>query len=106
MNQHLNVIHRPDLGKFLIRLAPGVYAFLKYELTNGKMIILATYTPPEFRGRGIATLLTEHAVNWARDLGYKIVPQCSFAVAFFKKRKDLQYLLDDEYRSRMEINST
>lgn len=105
MGEGFRVIHRPDLGKFLIRLAPGAYAFLRYELRNEKMYIIATYTPPEFRGRGIATYLTEYAVNWAKESGYKVVPQCAFTVAFFKKRKDLQHLLDEEYLRQAEANS-
>ena len=90
------VIHRPELGKFLIRLAPGTFAFLGYEIREGKMYITKTYTPPEFRGRGIATRLTDYAVNWARENGYKIVPVCSFAVNYFKKNRELQHLLDEE----------
>jgi len=96
MSAEYEVVHRPDLGKFLIELAPGAFAFLQYELRGGKMYIVRTYTPPEFRGRGIATYLTRHAVEWAREQGYKIVPLCSFAVEFFRRNKELQELLDEE----------
>jgi predicted GNAT family acetyltransferase len=90
------IIHRPEQGKFLIRLAPGAYAFLGYELRDGKMYIKTTYTPPEFRGRGIATRLMEHAVRWAEQMGYKVVPICSFAVHYFKKHEEWQRVLDEE----------
>lgn len=80
----------------MLELAPGTSAFLDYELRESKMHITKTYTPPEFRGRGIATYLIEYAVNWAKEHGYKVVPVCSFAIEFFKRRKELWELLDDE----------
>lgn len=90
------IIHRPEQGKFLIRLAPGAYAFLGYELREGKMYITTTYTPPEFRGRGIATRLIEHAIKWAEEKNYKVVPVCSFAVHYFRKHEEMRRVLDEE----------
>ncbi|MCD6357374.1 MAG: N-acetyltransferase, partial [Thermoproteales archaeon] len=61
-----------------------------------------TYTPPEFRGRGIATRLTEHVIRWAEEGGLGIVPVCSFAVAFFRKHRELRHLLDEEGLKALE----
>ncbi|RLF02247.1 MAG: N-acetyltransferase [Thermoprotei archaeon] len=90
------ILHRPKQNMFLARLAPGRYAFVGYEIREGKLYITKAYTPPEFRGRGIATRLTEHVVRWAEEGELKIVPVCSFAVAYFKKHKELRHLLDEE----------
>ncbi len=97
------VLHKPERGVFLIELAPGASAFLRYELRGGKMYVLSTYTPPEFRGRGIASHLMAHAVRWAAEQGYKIVPVCSFAVEFFRKHSELRHLLDEEAASELGI---
>ncbi|RLE99290.1 MAG: GNAT family N-acetyltransferase [Thermoprotei archaeon] len=96
MSEELRILHRPRQNMFLARLAPGKYAFVGYEVRGGKLYITKTYTPPEFRGRGIATRLTEHVVRWAEEGGLKIVPVCSFAAAFFRKHKELRRLLDEE----------
>ena len=96
MSEEPRILHRPKQNMFLARLAPGKYAFVGYEVRGGKLYITKTYTPPEFRGRGIATRLTEHVVRWAEERGLGIVPICSFAVAFFKKHKELRHLLDEE----------
>ncbi|MDA4126881.1 MAG: GNAT family N-acetyltransferase [Thaumarchaeota archaeon] len=32
--------------------------------------LMSVYTEPEFRGRGVATLVTKHAMDWAKENGY------------------------------------
>ena len=93
-SEELKVHHRPSQRMFLARLAPGKYAFIEYELKENKVFITKTYTPPEFRGRGIASRLMQHVIKWARDGGYKVVPICSFAVYFFKKHPQYSDLLE------------
>lgn len=75
---------------FLIRLAPGTYSFLQYEIKEKKFYINKTYTPPEYRGKGFATKLLQHAVAWAKENGLKIVPVCSFAAEYFRRHLELQ----------------
>jgi predicted GNAT family acetyltransferase len=47
-----------------------------------------TYVPPELRGRGIAQALVEALVADARELGFAIVPQCSYVEALFSRHRD------------------
>lgn len=90
------ILHRPDQRMFLIRLAPGTYSFLQYEIKEGKFYVNKTYTPPEYRGKGLATKLLQHAVAWARENGFKIVPVCSFAVEYFRRHPELRDELAEE----------
>lgn len=78
---------------FLIRLAPGRYAYLKYHLEGVNLHIDATFTPEEYRGRGLARRLTEAAIGYARKKGYKIVPSCSYAKQYFERRPELRGML-------------
>jgi len=32
--------------------------------------LMSVYTEPEFRGKGVATMVTKHAINWAKEHGY------------------------------------
>ena len=59
------------------------------------MVITRTWTDPEFRGNGIGAELTRYIVEYARKNGKQIIPQCSFAAAFFKNNSDFQ---DVEYK--------
>ena len=70
---------------FLIRLERGKYAYLKYEINNNLLKITHVYTHPDYRRRGIAAKLVEHTINYARERGLKVIPECSYAVYYFKK---------------------
>ena len=46
------------------------------------------WVPPEARGKGIAAALVEALVADARELGFKIVPQCSYVEAAFRRHPE------------------
>ncbi|MEM2902711.1 MAG: GNAT family N-acetyltransferase [Candidatus Bathyarchaeia archaeon] len=79
------VKHKP--GMFFIRLSPGKYSYLKYEVEHGKLRILSTYTPKEFRGKGLAAKLMEEAVNYAETNGLTLSPECSYAKSYLNKTR-------------------
>lgn len=87
---------------FYVRLPDKLKAYLKYRVENNKMYLIETYTPPQFRGQGIAKLMIEKAVEYAINENLKIVPQCSYAVKYFIKYKEKRALLSDEYKNMCE----
>lgn len=62
--------------------ANGAAARLEYRLfqVDGQPAVdfYHTFVPPEFRGQGIAALLTTAALNWARQQQLKIYASCSY----------------------------
>ena len=56
---------------------------LEFTLSDNNMTILHTYA--YVSGRGIGTQLMEHAVKWAKENSYTIIPVCSFAQKYLKK---------------------
>jgi predicted GNAT family acetyltransferase len=56
---------------------------IEFTLSDNNMTILHTYAYES--GRGIGTQLMEHAVKWARENSYTIIPVCSFAQKYLKK---------------------
>lgn len=79
--------------KFVIRLAPGKYAYLKYRINQNELYIDSTFTPEEYRDRGLARKLTEAAIEYARQNSIKIVPNCSYAEHYFKEHPKYRELL-------------
>ena len=47
-----------------------------------------TYVPPEARGQGIAIKLVEKLVADAHEQGFRIVPQCSYVAAAFRRHPE------------------
>jgi predicted GNAT family acetyltransferase len=56
---------------------------IEFTLSDNNMTILHTYAYES--GRGIGTQLMVHAVKWARENSYTIIPVCSFAQKYLKK---------------------
>lgn len=55
-----------------------------------------TYVSDELRGQGIAGKLFNKLVAFAEQENKKIVPECSYVKAKFKRSKELQHLLSEE----------
>jgi predicted GNAT family acetyltransferase len=49
--------------------------------------------PPAARGGGIASQLTAHALTFARDGGYRVVPSCPFVAAYIQRHPEFRDLL-------------
>ncbi len=62
--------------------ADGAEARLEYRLFQAQgqpaVDFYHTYVPPEFRGQGIAALLTTAALEWARQQQLQIHASCSY----------------------------
>ena len=83
---------------FFVRLQSKEKAFLTYKVVGNVMELIETYTPPEFRGKGIAALMVKEAIKYAREKGLRMKPVCSYAIYFFKKHKEERDVLINEYR--------
>ena len=52
-----------------------------------------TFVPPAMRGQGVAQELVEALVADAREQGFRIVPQCSYVEALFRRHPEWADLL-------------
>jgi len=85
----LSVVQEP--GRFVVRMG-NAEAYLTYELHAGVLEVISTFTPPALRGQGIAAQLTEAAIAFARQEGFRIRPTCSYTRAYLEQRIDLREL--------------
>lgn len=72
------------------RLAAMVYKMVGTQ----KMVIEHTEVDEKLKGHGVGVRLLEHLVEFARKDNIKVVPFCPFAKATFRKREDLQDVLN------------
>ena len=80
----VDVQHLPDQSRFETRV-DGSTAFLTYERLGDTVAMTHTIVPAPIEGRGVAGRLTSTAVEWARDEGLQIDPQCSYVRAWLRK---------------------
>ena len=69
---------------------PGSEAIgrLTYQRRGDVLVADHTLVPPEIGGRGVAARLVEALIADAREEGNKIVPQCSYVEAQFRRHPD------------------
>jgi len=60
---------------------------------GGARITDHTLVPPEIGGRGVAAALVDALIADARSEGFKIVPQCSYVEAQFRRHPEWADLL-------------
>jgi predicted GNAT family acetyltransferase len=61
---------------------------LTYKRQGDTVIADHTLVPPEIGGRGVAAELVKALVADARTFDFKIVPQCSYVEAAFKRHPE------------------
>jgi uncharacterized protein len=71
----------------------GVTAFANYQMAGNVMSLMHTETPPQARGRGVASRLVAGALEAVRARGLKVVPRCPFVRAYIAKHPEYRDLL-------------
>jgi predicted GNAT family acetyltransferase len=66
----------------------GQQAVLDYTLSGNVMTITHTRVPPAIGGRGIAGELMRAALEFTGSRGWRVIPACSYAVAYMAKHSD------------------
>jgi predicted GNAT family acetyltransferase len=69
---------------------PGSEAIgrLTYQRRGDVLVADHTLVPPEIGGRGVAARLVEALIADAREEGNRIVPQCSYVEAQFRRHPE------------------
>jgi predicted GNAT family acetyltransferase len=69
---------------------PGSAAIgrLTWQVRGEARLVDHTLVPPEIGGRGVAAALVDALIADARAEGFKIVPQCSYVEAQFRRHPE------------------
>jgi predicted GNAT family acetyltransferase len=81
-----------SLGRFELAADGGV-AFADYRRAGQSLIIDHVETPMALRGTGVAARLMEAVAQQARRENLKLVPICSYAVAWLQRHPEHADLL-------------
>jgi len=86
-------MHNVDQHRFELQVDDHL-AYLSYSPGGERVVMDHTYVPEALRGRGLAGALARAALEEARRLGWKIVPQCSFVAMFIARHPEFADLVD------------
>lgn len=82
-----DIHHEPAARRFETRV-DGHLCELDYRLAGGVMTITHTGVPVPVEGRGIASALTQAAMETARTEGWKVVPACAYAASWLRRHPE------------------
>lgn len=71
----------------------GDIAVIEYRVHEDYIAFMHTEVPEQFEGRGIASQLAEHALEWARESGKKIKVYCSFVKTYLERHQEYNDLV-------------
>ena len=78
----MEVEHDEANSQFTVTL-DGRTAVLRYRrASDGALDYESTFVPPPLRRRGIGRKLVQHALQYARDNTYDVIPTCWFVKKF------------------------
>lgn len=73
--------HNPSARRFEVHLDDRM-AILQYERTGDHIALVHTEVPDDMEGRGIGSLLTKTALEYARENGLAVIPSCPFVSSY------------------------
>lgn len=85
----LKPVHLPESQRFEIDLGGGV-AEIDYRINGDTIAMYHTGVPPAYQGQGIAAVITEYALDWAKENGYKVNPLCSYIRIYIQRHPQYQ----------------
>src|SRR6476659_10313822 len=78
-------------------------AELVYARVGPKLLDLQhTYVPESARGHGVAEVLAQAALSYAREQGYRIVPSCPFVRSWLRHHPEEASLVDPSYATLLD----
>lgn len=80
----LEVTHNPEENRFEIQLE-DLLAKLDYMEDKDSILMMHVGVPVEFRGHGIAGVITRTALEYAKSKSLRVIPMCSYVRAYIKR---------------------
>ncbi len=73
-------------------------AYLEYRFYKKDVALMHTFVPDSLNGKGIASALAHHALEWAREHHKPVMVYCPFVAAYLKRHPEYNDLIDKNYR--------
>jgi predicted GNAT family acetyltransferase len=92
------VVRNDQAGRFEIRVADDV-AVLAFHVRGTVLSLNHTEVPVSLRGKGLADVLAQTALEYARRQGMTVNPYCSFVAAYIQRHPEYRPLIDEHFRA-------
>ncbi len=88
MKEHHHILHDEKSYKFYTKKGEKE-SYLVYDKPEFKTLeYQKTFVPKELRGMGISQELAGHALNYAKNMGFKVRPTCPVVEKFINEHPE------------------
>jgi len=85
----IQVTNNTDAHRFEVTI-DGHTAHADYRFNGDTIIFTHTGVPEPIEGQGVGSKLAKAALDWAKEEGYTIQPDCPFISAYIEKHPEYQ----------------
>ncbi len=89
----VRVVDNPAQRRFEAVIG-GQLARLDYQRRGGTIVLEHVVVPESLQGRGVAAELTRTALDAARGQDLRVVPHCSYVIAWLRRHPEYADLID------------
>jgi hypothetical protein len=83
----IQIIHNPAESRFET-VIDNKLSKLDYLRDGKNFVIMHVGVHPALRGQGVAGKIVEAALEYARENSLRVLPMCSYAAAYIRRRPD------------------
>ena len=87
------VVHNRAASRFEAEI-DGRLAVCHYHRHDDVLDLTHTEVPPAAQGRGIAAVLVQATLDWARHEGLRVRPRCSYVASYMRRHPETHDLLE------------
>ena len=86
------ITHREDIKRFET-IQDGYTAYIAYEPFEGGIDLTHTLVPKPLEGKGLASALTRHVLDYAGEDNLKVRPTCPFIKVYVERHPQYRCLV-------------
>lgn len=88
----LTVKHNEAKRRFETQVDDYV-AFVVYQLNAMQITLVHTEVPHQLGGQGVGGKIVKAALDFAKNSGLKVIPECPFVARYIERHKDYQHIV-------------
>jgi predicted GNAT family acetyltransferase len=81
-------------SRYELSVDGAVVGIAEYELSGSTVVFPHTVIDPTRRGQGLGAILVRAALDDARELGRRVVPQCWYVESFIDEHPEYRTLVE------------
>ncbi|UAY51501.1 GNAT family N-acetyltransferase [Ferruginibacter albus] len=87
-----DIINNTEAERFELTI-DGKTSIVQYGLFDGGIAFLHTEVPPELEGKGIASSLAKHVLEYSKTNNLKVLPLCPYINTYIKRHQEYESLV-------------